>query len=270
MNKIKNYNKSIFESIKHIDSDGNEFWYARELSKVLEYSEYRKFIPVIKKAMISCENSNQNIYDHFGQVSVMVNIGSDAKRKLDDYKLSRYACYLIAQNGDTRKNVIALAQTYFAIQTRKLELFEELSEDKKHLEMKKKVKEGNFGLNRTAINSGVKNLATFHNAGYKGLYDGETADDIFKRKKLNYREDILDNMGSVELTNNLFRIVHTDDKLKRDKVDNEYTANSIHYEIGKKVRKAIKDMEGIMPEELETPNKSIKEIEYKNNIKRSN
>ena len=171
MNKIKNYNKSIFESIKHIDSDGNEFWYARELSKVLEYSEYRKFIPVIKKAMISCENSNQNIYDHFGQVSVMVNIGSDAKRKLDDYKLSRYACYLIAQNGDTRKNVIALAQTYFAIQTRKLELFEELSEDKKRVEMKKKVKEGNFGLNRTAINSGVKNLATFHNAGYKGLYD---------------------------------------------------------------------------------------------------
>ena len=180
--------------------------------------------------------------------------------KIKDYKLSRYACYLITQNSDPRKEVIAFGQTYFAIQTRKQELFDELTEDEKRLIMRNKVKKGNLGLNKTAVNSGVKNLAEFHNAGYKGLYNGETANDIFKRKKLRYREDILDNMGSVELANNLFRIAQTDDKLKREQVDNEYTANSVHYEVGKKVRKAIKDMGGTMPEKLSTPDKSIKEI----------
>lgn len=268
MERIKEHNKNIFESIKHVDEYGQEYWEARELQKVLEYKEWRKFNGVINKAMISCKTSNYNTMDHFVQLDKMVNIGSSTSRKIIDYKLSRYACYLIAQNGDSHMSKIALAQTYFAVQTRRMELVEEnykeLSEDEKRLYTRKKVSDGNYSLNRTAISSGVKNLAEFHNSGYKGLYNGETVNDIFKRKKLRYREDILDNMGSSELIANLFRIDQTESKLKRDKVDNEYTANSVHYEIGKKVRKAIKDIGGTMPEDLPTPNKSIKEIKNKN------
>ena len=164
--------------------------------------------------------------------------------------------------------IIALAQTYFAVQTRKMELVEEkyneLTEDERRLEIRRKVSNGNYSLNRTAVECGVKRLSEFHNAGYKGLYNGETADDIFKRKKLRYREDILDNMGSSELIANLFRIDQTESKLKRDKVDNEYTANSVHYEIGKKVRNAIKDIGGTMPEDMPTPSISIKTIKPNN------
>ena len=254
---------TVFETIKHMDESGNEYWLARELSKILEYTEYRKFLPVIKKAMFSCYKSEQMVLNHFARVSGMVDIGSNAKRKVQDYKLSRYACYLIAQNSDPRKKVVSLAQTYFAVQTRRQELFEELSEDDKRIMIREKVKKGNLGLNKTAVNSGVRDLRKFTNAGYEGLYNGETANDIFKRKKLRYREDILDNMGSVELVDNLFRIIHTDEKLKSDKVSNEYTANAVHYEIGKKVRKAIKDMGGTMPEDLPTPKKSLKELNNK-------
>ena len=263
MDEIKNYNESIFESIKHIDEFGQEYWEARELQKVLEYKEWRNFKKSIEKAIVSCKISIYKVSDHFVEVNKMVKTG-DSYRKIEDYKLSRYACYLIVQNGDTKKEVIALGQTYFAVQTRKMELteleYKELSEDDKRLYTRKKVSEGNYSLNRTAINSGVKNLAEFHNAGYRGLYNGESADDIAKRKGLRYREDILDNMGSLELGANLFRITQTEDKLKREKVDNEYTANSVHYEIGKKVRNAIKDMGGTMPEELPTPKKSLKEL----------
>ncbi len=265
MNEIKEYTEKVFEDIKHIDEFGNEYWLARELQKVLEYTQWRRFENVINKSKQACNNSNINIGDHFADVGKMVQIGSNTKRKTKDYMLSRYACYLIAQNGDPRKEAIALGQTYFAIQTRKQELSEkeynELTEDEKRLYRRNQARKGNYNLNKTAVKSGVKDLARFHNAGYKGLYNGETADDIFKRKKLRYREDILDNMGSEELADNIFRIAQTDAKLKRDNVDNEYNANSVHFEVGKKVRNTIKELGGTMPEELPTPDRSLKEIE---------
>lgn len=276
MNELKEYKEKVFEDIKHIDENGNEYWYARELMKVLEYKEWRKFNKVIQKAMEACNGSNYYILDHFVFKDKMVSIGSNTSRKIKDYKLSRYACYLIVQNCNPRITIIALAQTYFAIQTRKQELSEkeynELTEDEKRLYRRRQAKNGNYNLNQTAVKSGVKDLARFHNAGYKGLYNGESANDIFKRKKLRYREDILDNMESEELADNIFRIAQTDAKLKRDNVDNEYTANSVHYEIGKIVRKAIKEAGGTMPEDLPTPNKSLKELEKenRNNIKLQN
>ena len=274
MNELRKINETIFESIKHVDDDGNEYWYARELQKVLEYKRWDKFYNVIESAQVACSISNYNVLDHFSQVGKMVDIGSNTSRNIVDYKLSRYACYLIAQNGDSRKKVIALAQTYFAIQTRKQELLEKeynnLTEDEKRIYQRNQARKGNYNLNKTAINSGVKDLARFHNAGYKGLYNGETADDIFKRKKLRYREDILDNMGSEELADNIFRIAQTDAKLKRDNVDNEYTANSVHFEVGKKVRNTIKELGGTMPEDLPTPDKSLKELEKEKNVIISN
>ena len=274
MNELENINETIFESIKHVDEDGNEYWYARELQKILEYKRWDKFYNVIESAQVACSISNNNVLDHFSQVGKMVDIGSNTSRNIVDYKLSRYACYLIAQNGDSRKKVIALAQTYFAIQTRKQELLEEeynsLTEDEKRIYQRNQARKGNYNLNKTVINSGVKDLARFHNAGYKGLYNGETADDIFKRKKLRYREDILDNMGSEELADNIFRIAQTDAKLKRDNVDNEYTANSVHFEVGKKVRNTIKELGGTMPENLPTPDKSLKELEKEKNVIISN
>ena len=199
----------------------------------------------------------------------MVDIGSNTSRNIVDYKLSRYACYLIAQNGDSRKKVIALAQTYFAIQTRKQELLEEeynsLTEDEKRIYQRDLTKKGNYSLNQTAKKAGVKDLARFHNAGYKGLYNGETANDIAKRKGLRYREDILDNMGSNELIVNLFRISQTNQKLINDNVQGEDNANDVHYNVGKEVRNTIKRIGGTMPENLPTPDKSLKELEKENN-----
>ena len=268
MNEIKEYTEKVFEDIKHIDEFGNEYWLARELMPLLGYSKWERFSNAIGYAKTSCVKSGYDINDHFPEVGKMVQIGSKTKRKLLDYKLSRYACYLIVQNGDSRKAAIALGQTYFAIQTRKQELSEkeysELFEDEKRLYRRNQARKGNYNLNKTAVNSGVKDLARFHNAGYKGLYNGETANDIARRKKLRYREDILDNMGSEELADNIFRIAQTDAKLKRDKVDNEYTANSVHYEVGQEVRNTIKELGGTMPEDLPTPNKSLKVLEKEN------
>ena len=265
MNKIKEYTEKLFDDIKHINENGEEYWYARELQRVLEYKEWRKFNNVISKATIACKNSKVIIEEHFVQVDKTIRMPKNASKIIDDYKLSRYACYLIVQNADSKKEVIALGQTYFAIQTRKQELSEleynNLTEDEKRLYRRNQARKGNYNLNKTAVNSGVKDLARFHNAGYKGLDNGETADDIFKRKKLRYRDDILDNMGSEELADNIFRIAQTDSKLKRDNVDNEYTANFIHYEVGREVRSSIKRLGGTMPEELPTPNKSLKELE---------
>ena len=268
MNEIKEYTEKLFEDIKHIDENGNEYWLGRELQQVLVYKEWRKFNNVINKAIIACNNSKMMIGEHFVQVDKTIRMPRNASKIINDYKLSRYACYLIVQNADSKKEVIALGQTYFAIQTRKQELSEleynNLTEDEKRLYRRNQARKGNYNLNKTAVNSGVKDLARFHNAGYKGLYNGETADDIFKRKKLRYREDILDNMGSEELADNIFRIAQTDSKLKRDNVDNEYTANFIHYEVGREVRNSIKRLGGTMPENLPTPDKSLKELEKEN------
>ncbi len=239
----ENYNKT-FEDIKHIDQNGIEFWYARELQSVLNYIEWRKFENVINKAKESCKNSDITVFEHFVDIDKTIKMPKGATKNIRDYKLTRYACYLIAQNGDTRKKVIALAQTYFAIQTRKQEISEKeyssLTEDEKRFYQRNLTKKGNYSLNQTAKNAGVKNFDKFHNAGYKGLYNGETADDIAKRKALRYREDILENMGSEELAANLFRITQTESRLKRDKVDTEKKACDTHNKIGKIVRKAIK------------------------------
>ena len=247
MNNLENntnYNNKTFEDIKHIDENGVEFWYARELMSVLQYSNWQNFGRIVDKAKVSCENSDITVLDHFTNVNKMVPIGSGAYRKQVDYKLTRYACYLIAQNGDSRKKVIALAQTYFAIQTRRQEISEKeyslLTEDEKRFYQRDLTRKGNYSLNQAAKNVGVKNFDKFHNAGYKGLYNGETADDIAKRKGLRYREDILDNMGSEELAANLFRITQTESRLKRDNIDTEKQACDTHNKIGKIVRKAIK------------------------------
>ena len=268
MNEIKKYTNKIFESIKHVDENGNEYWLARELQNILEYHQWRSINDLIERAKTACKESRYNIDDHFAVQRKMINLAKGATRNVVDYKLSRYACYLIVMNGNPKKEIIALGQTYFAIQTRKQELSEneynELTEDEKRLYRRNQARKSNFNLNKTAVNSGVKDLARFHNAGYKGLYNGETADDIFKRKKLRYREEILDNMGSEELADNIFRIAQTDAKLKRDSVDNEYTANSVHYEVGREVRNSIKRLGGTMPEDLPTPDKSLKELEKEN------
>ena len=211
---------------------------------ILQYSNWQNFENIIQKAKIACENSDISVFEHFTDVSKLSKRANHAEVEIKDYKLTRYACYLIAQNGDSRKKVIALAQTYFAVQTRKQEITEKeysmLTEDEKRFYQRNLTRKGNYSLNQTAKKSGVKNFDKFHNAGYKGLYNGETADDIAKRKGLRYREDILDNMGSEELAANLFRITQTESRLKRDKVETEKKACDTHNKIGKIVRNAIK------------------------------
>ena len=268
LEKSKNYTNENFEDIKHIDENGTEYWIARELQSVLNYKEWRKFENVINKAKQSCENSGMSSFEHFVGADKTIKMPKGAKKSIADYKLSRYACYLIAQNGDSRKKVIALAQTYFAVQTRKQELTEKeysmLTEDEKRFYQRDLTRKGNYSLNQAAKNAGVKNFDKFHNAGYKGLYNGETADDIAKRKGLRYREDILDNMCSEELAANLFRITQTESKLKKDNIRGEEKANKTHYNIGKNIRDVIAKNGGTMPEDLPTPKKSLKELEKEN------
>ena len=265
MNEIKEYNETIFESIRHIDEYGDEYWLARELQNVLEYKRWDKFCNVIKNAQKACENSNYEVFEHFSQVGKTSKMPNGGVKNLLDYKLSRYACYLIVQNSDPRKEVVALGQTYFAVQTRKQELTEKeysmLTEDEKRFYQRSLTKKGNYSLNQAAKKAGVKNFDQFHNAGYKGLYNGETADDIAKRKGLRYREDILDNMGSDELIANLFRISQTEQKLKRDNIQGERKAKETHYEVGQEFINTIKRLVGDMPEDLPTPKKSLKELE---------
>mgnify|MGYP004545459493 FL=1 len=266
MKKIENeYTSSVFESIKHIDEFGNEFWYARELQKVLEYKDWRNFQKVVDKAVVAAQNSISDKKVWVVELNKPIKTGKGKEEFIKDFKLSRYICYLIVQNADPSKEVVALGQTYFAIQTRKQEITEQeydsLSDDEKRFYQRRLIKHGNYNLQKVAVLSGVKNMGEFHNAGYRGLYNGETADDIFKRKKLRYREDILDNMNEDELVANLFRINQTKQKLLRDNVQKEDEANSVHYEVGKKVRKAIADIGGVMPEDMPTPSKSLKELE---------
>ena len=264
----KNSQFITFEEIKHIDDFGVEFWYARELMKVLQYTKWQNFEKIIEKAKETCKNSGINVIEHFTDVSKLSKRANNADVMIKDYKLTRYACYIIAQNGDSRKKVIALAQTYFAVQTRKQEITEKeysmLTEDEKRFYQRNLTRKGNYSLNQTAKNAGVKNFDKFHNAGYKGLYNGETADDIANRKGLRYREDILDNMGSDELIANLFRISQTEQKLRKDNIQTEKEANQTHYTIGKNIREVIAKNGGTMPEDLPTPKKSLKQLEKEN------
>lgn len=272
-NSIINKTEKNFESIKHIDENGVEFWYARELMEMLEYSKWGNFIKVIDKAKKSCENSNNTIFEHFADVGKTIKMPKNAEKTIDDMKLTRYACYLIAQNGDSRKKAIALAQTYFAVQTRKQEItrqeYENLSEDDKRLYTRQNVKDKNKYLFDTAKFAGVKNYGKFNNYGYKGLYNGETAKDIANRKGISEKEDILDYMSSTELAANLFRITQTDEVLKNKNINNEDDACITHHKVGQAVRQTIKRIGGTMPEDLPTPRKSTKQIEKEKNKKLS-
>jgi len=267
LSNIKEYQEKIFEEIKHINEYGEEFWYARELQEVLDYSEWRNFNLVIKKAITACENSQNNRSDHFVDVNKTIAMPKGATKKIEDFMLSRYACYLIVQNGDSRKKVIALGQTYFAVKTRQQELiddYERLSEDQKRLAIRNEMINHNKSLAEAADIAGVKTpleYAVFQNHGYMGLYGGLKAQDIHKKKSLKKSQKILDHMGSTELAANLFRATQTDEKLRRENIKGKAEANKTHYEVGKTVRKTIQELGGTMPEELPTPEKSIKAIE---------
>lgn len=260
------YTETLFESIKHVNEYGNEFWYARELQKALEYTEWRNFSKVIDKAITACENSDNAVSDHFVEVNKIVEAGATSK-PVDDYELSRYACYLIVQNADPRKKVIALGQTYFAVKTRQRELienFDDLSEDRKRLAIRNEMKTHNKSLAEAAKMAGVsdpKDYAIFQNKGYQGLYGGLGRKEIHARKGLKKSQNILDHMGSTELAANLFRATQTDEKLRRENIVGKEAANQTHYDVGRKVRQTIADLGGTMPEDLPTPQKSIKQIE---------
>ena len=261
------YNENIFEGIKHINEYGQEFWYARELQKVLEYTEWRNFLKVIAKAKDACENSGVSVDECFVEINKTSPMPHGGTKPLDDFMLSRYACYLIAMNGDPSKEVIALAQTYCAVKTRQQELienYEQLTEDQKRLRIRREMIEHNKSLAEAAHNAGVitpLDFAIFQNKGYQGLYGGLGAKEIHARKGLKKSQNILDHMGSTELAANLFRATQTDEKLRRENIVGKEAANRTHYEVGKKVRQTIKELGGTMPEDLPTPNKSIKQIE---------
>ncbi|MBV6661785.1 DNA damage-inducible protein D [Pseudomonas yamanorum] len=258
-----------FEGIRQVDFDGNEYWLARQLAKVLDYSQYRHFLPVVERAMDACRNSGQTISDHVEGVLTMVEIGSGAKRQLEDLRLSRYACYLIVQNADPAKPVIANGQTYFAIQTRRQELgdseaFRQLDEDEKRLSIRNELAVHNKHLAAAAKEAGVESgmdFAIFQDHGYKGLYGGLGNREIYVRKGLKKSQKILDHMGSTELAANLFRATQTEEKLRRDQVDGKSRANNTHYEVGRKVRQTIEELGGTMPEDLPKPASSIQQIE---------
>ncbi|MCL2403137.1 MAG: DNA damage-inducible protein D [Coriobacteriia bacterium] len=256
-----------FEDIKQTDDVGNEFWSARDLQRVLQYAKWENFSKVIDKAMLACKNSGYSITNHFADVRKMVKLGSGAEKSVTDYRLTRYACYLIVQNGDPRKEIIALGQTYFAIQTHRQEVadtFNQLDEDNKRLVVRGNIKQWNQLLAEAARNAGViteEEFAIFQNSGYKGLYGGLTVADIHSRKGLSENEKILDFMGSTELAANLFRITQTEEKLKIDEVSTAIDANDTHYKVAEKIRTAMLDLGTTLPENLPTPERSVQAIE---------
>ncbi|MFA5023976.1 MAG: DNA damage-inducible protein D [Patescibacteria group bacterium] len=245
--------ENIFETIKRIDENGKGYWSSRELAEVLEYTDYRKFLNVIEKAQISCENSGEDIHNHFVHADEMVAIGSGAARTVETIYLSRYACYLIVQNSNPTKVVVAKGQTYFAIQTRRQERADNLVEDNKRVFLREEMKKHNRSLSQAASSAGVKNYAIFQNRGYQGLYGGLTMQDIQQRKNLKANQQILDHMGSEELAANLFRATQTDAKIRRENIHGEANAGLAHYEVGQKVRNTINSLGGTMPEDLPVP-----------------
>lgn len=275
-NKLSNLNQTVFEQIKRLDENKNEYWTARDLSKVLEYSEYRHFLPVIDRAKEACKNSSNEVLDHFEEILDMIELGKGAKREIENVKLSRYACYLIVQNADPSKEIVALGQTYFAVQTRlqeiqQMQVYQHLkTEEERRMFLRKEMSEHNKQLAEAAKSAGViepVDYAIFQNHGYMGLYGGLDAKGIHKRKGLKKSEGILDHMGSTELAANLFRATQTEEKLKREKIKGKQKANQTHFEVGKKVRKTIQELGGTMPENLPTA-ESIKKIEKKNEPKK--
>ena len=267
---MEKYSKSDFERAKQHTKNGVEFWYARDLKNILGYEQWRNFLKVVEKAKESCRNAKNNNNDHFADISKMVKIGSEAKRNIEDIILSRYACYLIVQNGDPRKKIIALGQNYFALKTRERENDEAFIEDKKRFAIRNEMRTHNKSLAEAAHRSGIDNprdYAIFQNKGYQGLYDGFGVKDIHKRKGLTKNQKILDHMGSTELAANMFRATQTDDKLRRENIMGKHNANKTHHDVGKKVRQTIKELGGTMPENLKIPEKSIKEIEKKHEKK---
>lgn len=284
MNDLTPQAKKLFDDIRHVDENGVEFWFARELQPVLQYAKWENFHKVIKTAQIACKISQQNVSDHFPEVRKMVamptkskknqadnlgfpDVGKTKMKAIIDYRLTRYACYLIVMNGDPRKEVIALAQTYFAVKTRQqelAELYEQLTEDEKRLFLRGDIKQKNMLLAEAAHKAGIitsQEYATFQNAGYRGLYGGLTAQDIANYKGLKNGEEILDYMGGTELAANLFRITQTEEKMRREGTSTPEQANAVHYQVGRAVRETIAGLGGTMPEELPTPDKSIKELE---------
>lgn len=261
-NSNNNYH-SPFESIKQIDNDGNEYWFARDLQEVLEYSEWRNFSKIIEKAKNACETSGHRVQSEFVDTNKLVDVGANLQRSIQDIVLSRYACYLIAMNGDPRKEVIALAQTYFAVKTHEQEQLELQKEDSLRLQIRQDIKEHNISLAEAANQAGIKeprDYAIFQNEGYKGLYGGLGVKQIHARKGLKKSQKILDHMGSTELAANLFRATQTDEKLRREGIKGKPQANKVHHDVGAKVRQTIKELGGTMPEDLATPTKSIQQI----------
>lgn len=267
MSSLERYSDRTFESIKHLTKDGIEFWYARDLQEALEYTEWRNFCKVIDKAKIACESGGQSVNECFVEVNKTSPMPNGGEKVLEDFMLSRYACYLIVMNGDPRKEVIAVGQTYFAVKTRQQELIEnydELTEDQKRLAIRKEMIEHNKSLAEAAQMAGVVksfDYAIFQNMGYQGLYGGLGAKELHARKGLKPNQQILDHMGSTELAANLFRATQTDEKLRRERIQGKDRANQTHFEVGRKVRQTIAELGGTMPEDLPTPKKSIRQIE---------
>ena len=265
--ELMKYSDQTFEDIKHINEYGQEYWLARELQPILGYNSWRRFSDAIERAKLACKNSGYEVDEQFADAVKTSPMPNGGVRELEDFMLSRYACYLIVMNGDPRKEIIAVGQTYFAVKTRQQELienYEELTEDQKRIAIRKEMKRHNTALAEAAHDAGVIEpieFAVFQNYGYMGLYGGLKAQDIKKRKGLKKSQDILDHMGSTELAANLFRATQTEEKLRRDNVQGKAEANRTHYEVGAKVRKTIRELGGTMPEDLPTPEKSVKQIE---------